>query len=144
MPDNIQPIFNNPGNNRRLKRQRSVIESVGEQLIIYSEQLTETTPLGDIETNENKYSMIIEGEAVSQVSQIAGKCQEPECGKWLTHRTIRYCFYCGKINCIKCSKWDQKEEHWVCRKCYKSLKIKRILKGIVRVIFFPFFRKEES
>jgi hypothetical protein len=144
MPDNITHIQNDDGTNKRIKRNRAVIKSGNDELVIYGEQLTEVSPSGDMETNENQYSMVIEGELVSHASQMAGKCQELECGRWLTHRTIRFCFYCGKVNCIKCCKWDEKDERWICKKCYRSIKWKRILRAIARVIFFPFFRREDS
>jgi len=142
MPNNLNQ-FDSLGQ-RRIKRLRTVLQSRGDQLSKERDHVTDISLTGNVETTEIEYLMEIEGETISDLSQVVGRCQEPKCGKYLTRRTMRSCFYCGKVNCVSCCRWDEKDERWVCRKCFRSLKWKRFWSAIGRLLIWPFVRRKEE
>jgi len=112
---------------QRVTDHRSVILSEDGQLVLRNEQKTILTEHG-ILTEDTAFSLMIEGEHITDISQIAGKCRD--CNRFVTATTKKYCFYCGKINCTECSSWDEENQRWVCPACRKALRRKKLIGAI--------------
>lgn len=135
--DEINKIID--GNTQhRIIKQRTIFRNQDLELESGKYQITTIEANGNIETEETESLVLIDGETISDLKMIMGQCQESKCSKYLTQRTIRYCHFCGKINCMVCSNWDDKEEKWLCKDCLKKLKRKRILRAIGRILLAPF------
>lgn len=129
------------GSRRRIKVTSTEIKSADENLTFQAQSITEMSPDGDVFTTETIFPQLVEGETVSSSDGIAGKCQQPKCGKWLTKRTARYCFDCGKVVCVKCARWDQLDCLWLCKKCRWKVRGKRFLKVLVILPTLPFRKR---
>lgn len=128
---------------RRIIRNDSIIEFENGQIIFPQIQVTEISDSGDIKTTNTSYSVMVNGERISNSEDIAGICQVENCGTFLTNKTIRYCFFCSKVLCPSCAKWYEREKHILCPDCWKHIRQKRIFAFIIRVLVFP-FRKRRS
>lgn len=140
MPDDITQVFGD--NQRRIRRQRQVIGDENRRFEILTELITEISPQGNVETIESRNASLISGESVWDISQVAGRCQYSDCGVWLTSRTFRYCHTCGLVMCIKCSRWDEKGQIWLCKKCRNRLRLRRFFRGTGRLLLSPFRKRE--
>jgi len=110
-------------------------------------QIEETRISSDgsiITTKEDTTALEIDGEIIHDIlRQIIGKCQEPECGQFLTRRTFRTCGNpdCNKILCHHHARYHSKERAFFCHECYKLIRIKRFFLVLFRIILFPFIRR---
>ena len=143
MLDEVHPI-NNYKKIIRFKRRQSLIHDSDEIVAFFHDEVTNIHNTGDIETVETDHSIILNGERISTPADIVGRCQIPECSRYVTHRTAKYCFYCGLVMCVRCSTWDETDERWLCPLCHRSLRRKRIRKAIVRALLSPFRRKNNE
>lgn len=112
---------------QRVTDHRSVILSEDGQLVLRNEQKTIMTEHG-ILTEDTAFSLMIEGEHITDVSQIAGRCFD--CNRFVTDTTKKFCYYCGRINCTECSTWDEDFQRWMCPRCKKALKRKKLMRAI--------------
>ena len=128
----------------RLRRQQAVIESEQGDLSLLQEIVTEFSETGDLTTTESHHSLIVEGENISHPVDILGQCQEQDCGKFLTARTMITCYCCCEVRCPICAAFDDKTGVWLCADCYRILKRKRFWLALRRLIFFPFYRRRNS
>ena len=142
MPDDIEKYDGN--SQRRLNRQKTVVKNNVEEIPTWSEQDTEIRDNGDIITTETNYRWNNKGEIISSPNEIVGQCQEPSCQTYLTMRTIRYCYFCGKVNCMVCSNWDEKESKWICKQCLKRIKRKRFFKAVGKILLLPVPKRRSS
>lgn len=134
----------NPFNNqsqRRIKRFLWTVESEDNDLTFIKEGITEITAAGDITTTEFRHTRMIGGESVFDASQIVGQCQNPRCQRDLTARTFKHCFYCGTVLCTGCCCWDEVDQRWLCRRCRRSLRWRRFIRALGRVMVRPFRRR---
>ena len=133
---------NNPnqnGNSRfRINSENSEIVSENGDFSLSQDQIAEITESGHVITTGHQKAIIINGEAISHASQIRGECQNSGCQVFVTERTIRYCFYCGEVNCGKCIKWDNRDQLWVCQSCRKSIRWRRFWVFLGRLVILPF------
>lgn len=123
---------------RRIKVSSTEIKPGAENLIFQSQSVTEMSPGGDVITTECDSPQLIEGEVVNSPLGVVGKCQQPKCAKWLTKRTARYCFDCGKVVCVKCARWDSLDRVWLCKRCRRILRAKRCAKVLFLLPTLPF------
>src|SRR5574340_30745 len=66
------------GTQSRTKRQQHVIETADRALTSFSEQGTELRDNGDIHTVESNHIVIVNGEAITDASQVADEWHEEE------------------------------------------------------------------
>jgi hypothetical protein len=148
MPDNIIPIQNNGGSQRRTITNRTIIKSPNGDLVVEQEELTNISPDGgETTTTKTTTALEIDGEIIHDIGrQIIGKCQEPGCGQFVTQRTFRNCKNpdCNKILCCHHAKFHEKENGYFCFKCYRSVRIKRFFLTFLWIILFPFTRRRAN
>lgn len=137
--NNDIPIFQDPQSRNRTKQQYSEISGPNGTICLTQKHNTEITGQGNVITTINDNAMILSnGEKISNLSKVAGQCQNDKCGHFVTEKSIRFCFYCGDVICAKCIKWDKKELKWLCKKCNRSIKWKRFGLFMVKMIISPF------
>ena len=113
------------GTQRRTKTQETVIESLNRKLEFRKTSVTTLDEVGNINTIDSGGVVMVNGEAVSVATQIAGQCQVQNCGVFLTHRIFRFCHRCSVVICPRHSKWDNRTGVWLCKNCLWIVRIRR-------------------
>jgi len=112
----------------------------GEVFTLLRKEITILTETGDFETTTCLESFILDtGEKISSHLQIKGRCG---CGSFVTHKSARLC-RCGILLCPTCAEYYEPTRIYACKKCYRKLKRKRLIFGIINLIVYPFVKKEE-
>ena len=132
--------FDNNDSQHRTKETICKIEFLDGTLLIRKEQNTVLTESGDVNTTEIIHSSIIDGQHIFDPSQILGQCQS--CRRRLTKITFRHCFLDSTIICAKCARYDEKDQRWLCKSCYKSIRWRRFWRALGRLLIYPFQRKD--
>lgn len=129
----------------RVDSKISTIQSAREGLTqIQSEETQISADGSQLTTQTNTTSLEIDGEIIHDIlRQIIGKCQESDCGQYVTRRTFRSCGNpdCNKILCHHHARYHSKERAFFCQDCYKWIRIKRFFLVLFRIILFPFIRR---
>jgi hypothetical protein len=136
------PFFGPMG--RRIKRKRDVIVTDdGKELEFIIEEESEFDPQGDFSTTQTFYSKILPDGWRVGPRHVVGVCKS--CGNFVSIRALRYC-RCGAVLCTSCSKlWeDNQERRYVCQDCYRSLRRKKILGFIGRLLISPFVQRKDE
>lgn len=134
------PVFGSIG--RRIKRKRDVIVTEdGKELEFLVEEESEFDPQGDFSTTQTVYSKIMpDGWKVSS-QHVVAQCYK--CGAFVSLRAVRYC-RCGKTICARDARYLENEHRYVCHECYKSLRLKKLLKFAGSLLLSPFLQKKEA
>lgn len=126
---------------RRTKRRRDVIiMDDGRELDFLREEESEFDPQGDFRTTETVYSKIMpDGWRVSS-QHVVAQCYK--CGNAISLRAVRYC-RCGRVICARDARyWETPDEkRYVCEDCYRSLRRKKILGTIGKILISPFLQR---
>lgn len=115
----------------RLRQHRVHIHTDFGTLSIGPDESTEIYESGDVATNINQHILMINGQAISDASQILGQCP---CGNFLTKRTFRYCHVCQVVQCPRCARIDDKSGLWFCEACYKEVRRSRFWAGLRQLL----------
>ena len=121
MPSFLNPLDPRLGM-RRITRHLTVIDTgIAEISSLESEETTEMTSTGDVETTVSNRLVNIAGELVP-LHQAKALCSE--CGGLQTIRTVLRCFFCGRIICRTCAAWfsTEGENRPICPVCNRSLR----------------------
>jgi hypothetical protein len=136
------PFFGSIG--RRIKRKRDIIVTEdGKELEFLVVEESEFDTQGDFSTTQTVYSKILPDGWRVGPRHVVAVCKS--CGNFVSFRALRYC-RCGAVLCANCSRlWENNEERrYVCQDCYRSLRRKKILGFIGRLLISPFVERKEA
>ena len=136
MFENIFPN-NSPQPQRRTKVTQTVFVCDNDPASAGSESLTEVSALGDVTTFDINRAAVVNGDVVFSPHEIVGQCQVPECGMFLTNRTVRYCSACAAVLCPHCCRWDNREQVFLCPACSKALWWQHFWIGFFGLLTWP-------
>lgn len=115
------------------------IRTAGGTVLIRTEQDTEMTETGDVNTREIVHSQMIDGQHIHSASQVKGECRI--CGRILTELTFRHCFQDATTLCPACAAFDEQDQRWLCKSCYRSIRWGRFWDAVGRLMISPFVQR---
>lgn len=125
---------------RRIRQQRVVIHTNFGSLSIGRNQTTAITETGDIISDDAQNLITIDGQVISDPTQIIGQCTSPDCGRFLTVLSFGYCALCFRVCCPHCSVFDNEIGNWLCLDCAAAVKKARFWQGVRSFLTRPFRR----